>query len=93
MVGKIKKPWFILGFLLAAALVTWVPICRVPGLYIRDIAEQTLVITLFCIGSNLSRSAIKTVGLKPFIQGIVLWIVMASITLAAIYFRYVLVSL
>jgi uncharacterized integral membrane protein (TIGR00698 family) len=87
--NKIKKPWFILGFLLAAALVTWVPSLKLPGLYIRDIAEQTLVITLFCIGANLSRDMIKTVGFKPFIQGILLWLAMASLTLAAIYYHYV----
>ena len=81
----VKKPWFILGFIAAAAIVTWIPVLKIPGLFIRDIAEQALVVTLFCIGANLSRSAIKTVGVKPFIQGIVLWVIMASVSLLAIY--------
>lgn len=82
---SVKKPWFILGFIAAAALVTWVPSLKAPGIFIRDIAEQALVVTLFCIGANLSRSAIKTVGVKPFFQAIALWVIMASVTLFAIY--------
>jgi len=54
---------------------------KTPGFFIRDIAEQALIVTLYCIGANLSRAAIKTVGVKPFIQGICLWIIMASVTL------------
>ena len=87
--GPVKKPWFILGFLGAAALVTWVPVLKAPGLFIRDISEQALIVTLFCIGANLSRAAIKSVGVKPFIQGLILWILMASITLFAIYFKFI----
>ena len=86
MQGKAKKPWFILGFLLAAASVTWIPFLKQPGLIIREVAEQALVVTLFCIGANLSRDTIKTVGIKPFVQGILLWVMMGMLTLLAIYY-------
>lgn len=82
--SKPKKPWFILGFLLAAALVTWVPVLKEPGFIARHIAERVLILTLFCIGANLSRSAIKSVGIKPFVQGFLLWIVTAVVVLFAI---------
>ncbi|BBH52138.1 YeiH family protein [Fluviispira sanaruensis] len=84
---KVKKPWFIIWFLLAAALVTWVPFLQAPGQIVRGISERMLIIILFCIGSNLSRTAIKSVGIQPFIQGILLWIIMASLTFVAIYFH------
>lgn len=86
---KAKKPWFILGFLLTAAIATWVPWAKTPGLFIRHISENALILTLFCIGANLSKQALKNVGLKPLIQGIVLWFIMASITLICIYYNVI----
>ena len=67
--SKPKYPWFILGFLLAAALVTWVPRLQSTGFFVSVIAKKTLVLTLFLIGSTFVRSTFKTVGIKPFIQG------------------------
>ncbi len=86
---KYKKPWFIVGFLLAAAIVTWIPVLKIPGLYIRNIAEQALIVVLFCIGSNLSSSMIKEVGMVPFLQGVILWLIMATLTLIAIKYNYI----
>lgn len=77
----IKKPWFILGFLAAAALVTFFPVLKTPGLYLRTLAEQGLVAALFCIGSNLSQTSLSHMGIKPLIQGFVLWVLMAVFTL------------
>lgn len=77
----LKKPWFILGFLLASAVVTWVPVMKAPGLYIRELAEAGLVLTLFCIGANLSRASLQAMGLRPFLQGFLLWLAMGSLTL------------
>ncbi|WP_161597731.1 YeiH family protein [Fluviispira multicolorata] len=88
-IQKFKKPWFILGFLLAAALVTWIPYLREPGQIIRTVAEKMLIVTLFCIGANLSRAAIKSVGFRPFIQGFLLWFIMATCTLCAIYLNII----
>lgn len=84
--GKAKKPWFILGFLMAAALVTWVPALQGPGHQVEMIAKKLMVLTLFLIGSSLTRATIQSVGIKPFVQGIGLWIFMASSSLAAIYY-------
>ncbi len=87
--AKAKKPWFILGFLLAAALVTWVPSLQTAGMKIHNIATQVLVAALFCIGSNLSRTTLKTLGLRPLLQGLILWIVLATTTFIAITLHYI----
>ncbi len=87
--AKAKKPWFILGFLLAAALVTWVPALEGTGMKIHNIATQALVAALFCIGSNLSRTTLKTLGLRPLLQGLILWIVLATTTFIAISMHYI----
>jgi uncharacterized integral membrane protein (TIGR00698 family) len=81
-----KRPWFILGFLMAAALVTYVPELQTVGHLIESAAKHLMVLTLFLIGSGLTKSVIYSVGVLPFIQAIVLWFVMASGSLAAICF-------
>jgi uncharacterized integral membrane protein (TIGR00698 family) len=78
---KMKKPWFILGFILVAALVTWVPLLGPAGQIISSIAKKFLVVTLFLIGSGLSLNSLKEVGLKPLVLGMSLWIIVATTTL------------
>jgi uncharacterized integral membrane protein (TIGR00698 family) len=81
---KTKKPWFILGFIIAAALVTAFPTLRAPGHTIDAIAKRTLVATLFLIGASLTRETVKNVGIKPFLHGFCLWLTVGSATLGAI---------
>ena len=81
---KAKKPWFILGFLIAAALVTWIPSLTGIGHSVEMVAKRFLVLTLFLIGSGLTKETLKSVGIRPLVQGIVLWIVMGAGTLTAI---------
>ena len=87
--GKAKRPWFILGFVAAAALVTWVPALKPAGHMVFVGAQRSLVVTLFLIGSGLSRSALQQVGRRPLIQGFVLWVVMGSGTLIAILLGWI----
>jgi uncharacterized membrane protein YadS len=42
-------------------------------------------LTLFFIGASLSRDVLKSVGVKPLIQGVLLWVVISLSTLAYIY--------
>lgn len=86
---KAKRPWFILGFIIAAGLVTWFPSLQPVGHQIESVAKKLMVLTLFLIGSSLTRAAIQSVGIKPFIQGILLWIIMATGSLAAIYYGWI----
>ncbi|WP_342379861.1 putative sulfate exporter family transporter [Myxococcus stipitatus] len=79
-----RRPWFILGFLAVAALVTWVPALRPAGLVVTHVSQRVLVLTLFLIGAGFSRQALRSVGLKPLAQGITLWLCMASLSLGAI---------
>lgn len=82
--AKAKRPWFILGFLAAAALVTCVPALQAAGKHLAFAAQRALVVTLFLIGAGLSREALKDVGWRPFAQGILLWLIVGSGTLGAI---------
>ncbi|MFI5297337.1 MAG: YeiH family protein, partial [Polyangiales bacterium] len=82
--GKPNRPWFVLGFLAMAAIVTAVPALASVGHHIELIARRALVATLFIIGANLTPRTLASVGVRPFIQGVALWICVACATLAAI---------
>ncbi len=82
--GKARRPWFILGFLLAAALVTWYPSLQAAGHGVESLARRLLVLTLFLIGTNMTAATIRRVGARPFVQGLVLWMLVAGATLGAI---------
>jgi len=85
---KISIPWFILFFILAMVLNTYVSIPSVLTHGIVSTAKQCLTLTLFFIGAGLSRSVIKSVGAKPLILGVSLWFFIAVISLVFIYFIY-----
>ncbi len=86
---KISIPWFIFFFVLAMIVNTYVlnlsETGALIGAGINSIARKTLTITLFFIGASLSRDVLKAVGIKPLVQGILLWVVISVSTLAYIY--------
>ncbi len=77
-------PWFLVGFVAMAALVTWLPALRPAGLAVAAGAKRVLVMTLFLIGTSLTRDAVGRVGLRPVALGIALWVLAAGSTLAAL---------
>lgn len=81
LISIIKKQWFIIGFLLMAALVTYIPDLKPLGGEVALLARRGFVLTLFFIGSCISRDAIKAIGFRPLILGVGLWFVTASVTL------------
>jgi uncharacterized integral membrane protein (TIGR00698 family) len=86
---KAKRPWFILGFLGAAALVTFLPALKPAGLLVSALAKRSLVLTLFLLGLGISRQALRKVGLKPFLLGLLLWFVVGGGTLAALQLGWI----
>ena len=86
---KISIPWFIFFFVLAMIVNTYVlnlsETGALIGAGINSIARKALTITLFFIGASLSRDVLKAVGIKPLVQGILLWVVISVSTLAYIY--------
>lgn len=75
---KVKLPWFIPGFLMAAALVTCVPAMADTGRQVKELAQYLMVTTLFLIGANLSRDKVKELGPRPFLLGVALWLILGT---------------
>ena len=84
---KISIPWFILWFVVAILLNTYL-LDSVPmvGKIISGLARKSLIITMFFIGASLSTDVIKAVGLKPLIQGVALWIIISVSSLLYILY-------
>lgn len=82
---KISIPWFILYFVVAIILNTYV-LDGVPqfGQAVSGLARKGLIITMFFIGASLSMDVLKQVGMKPLIQGVALWAVISISSLAYI---------
>ncbi len=80
---KAKPPYFILGFLAASALVSFLPSLNEIGLIISNLAKQGLSLALFLIGAGLNKN-IFSLGLRPLAFGIILWILVALASLAGI---------
>jgi uncharacterized integral membrane protein (TIGR00698 family) len=84
--AKIKIPYFIGLFVLAMLLNSYVPSISVLAPHIVSISKIGLTITLFLIGATLNFDTLKTVGVKPLLQGVFLWIFIAAISLATILY-------
>jgi uncharacterized integral membrane protein (TIGR00698 family) len=79
--ARVAIPWFIFFFLVAAVIRTYVP---GPWDWIVRGARIGLTVTLFLIGASLSRRSLATVGVRPLILGVVLWILISAAGLWAV---------
>lgn len=81
---KISIPYFIGLFILAMVVNSYLPIVHTLSPYLTDLAKTGLSLTLFLIGSGLSKKVLLSVGFKPLGLGILLWITISSIALYAV---------
>ncbi len=85
---KISIPWFILLFIVAMLINTYLLVDYPQvGQFIAGIARKGLIITMFFIGASLSVDVIKSVGIRPLLQGILLWIIISAASLAYILLK------
>jgi len=86
---KIKIPYFIFIFIVAIIINTYLPINysvygSTPYQYIYMFGKKGLVVTLFLIGSGLSLKTIRSVGWRPVLQGVLLWLIISVSSLIVI---------
>ena len=81
---KISIPYFIGLFILAMVCNTYFPVIHPFSARLVDLAKIGLTATLFLIGAGLSRSVLKSVGIKPLLQGVILWVVISVTALYAV---------
>lgn len=81
---KVSIPWFILLFVVAMVLNTFLPIPEALTGGIVMVSRKLLCMTLFLIGSGLSIGSIKKVGAKPLGLGVLLWFLISVVTLLVV---------
>jgi uncharacterized integral membrane protein (TIGR00698 family) len=87
--ARIRWPWFILLFGLAALLNTLLPAFNQAFGVLNRLGKIGLTVTLFLIGTGLNKETLRQVGVRPLLQGLALWIIVGAGTLALILFNWI----
>ena len=86
---RVPLPWFILFFCVGAVINTYAPAVSHFNRWAFSAGRLGLTATLFLIGTGISVTTLKSVGWRPLLQGVLLWIVIASVTLGLIRIGYI----
>ena len=87
--ARVRWPWFILLFCIAAMVNTLAPSLLPVSSALSRFGKIGLTVTLFLIGTGLNPQTLKSVGVRPLLQGLTLWIVVGTATLGLILFHWI----
>ena len=76
--ARIQWPWFILFFCLAAVANTYLHQFNPIYVALKHLGIIGLTATLYLIGTGLSMKTLKEVGVRPLVQAVLLWAVVAT---------------
>jgi uncharacterized integral membrane protein (TIGR00698 family) len=87
--SRVPFPWFILFFLLAALVTTYLPGFPTATKLFFTLGRYGLTATLFLIGTGISRATLKEVGWRPLLEGVLLWLAVGMTSLYCIRIGYI----
>jgi uncharacterized integral membrane protein (TIGR00698 family) len=87
--ARIQWPWFILFFCMAALLNTLLPVFNPAFAALSHLGRIGLTVTLFLIGTGLNKKTLQQVGVRPLLQGVTLWVIVGTVTLALILSNWI----
>ncbi|HEU5397313.1 MAG TPA: putative sulfate exporter family transporter [Verrucomicrobiae bacterium] len=82
--AKIAVPWFIILFLLASLVRSWLPVDPHWFHAAAGIARHGMILVLFLVGTSLSLPALRVVGWRTVAVGLALWFLISAGSLSAI---------
>lgn len=82
--ARVHLPWFILYFCIASVMTSYLPQLHAAYVSAYQIGKIGLAVTLFLIGTGITRKTLRECGARPMLQGVLLWIIVASVSLVAI---------
>lgn len=88
-----KVPWFLFGFLLAALARSLFPAGEPLWGVLSLTGKRLMAATLFLVGATLTRQDLQQAGGRPLVKAFILWILVATISLVAIRFGGIHISL
>ncbi|PZD78284.1 YeiH family protein [Mesonia sp. K7] len=84
--SKIKFPFFILYFIIAIAINSYFSLPKELTNTLVLMAKRLMVLTLFLVGLEISVKELKTIGPKPILLGLSLWIFVSIFSLLYIIY-------
>ena len=87
--SRIQWPWFILLFCVAALLNTVAPVFSSGFAALSHLGRIGLTVTLFLIGTGLNKQTLRKVGVRPLLQGLILWVIVGATSLALILLNWI----
>ncbi len=83
--SMVKVPWFIVGFLIMAAMVSLFPSLVPLGEHAHNYGKQALVVVLFLIGTGINKESLRSIGLRSFLLAFSLWVSVSGLSLLLIH--------
>jgi uncharacterized membrane protein YadS len=83
--ARVQWPWFIGFFCLAALANTYMPVFHQAYPVLNRIGRTGLTVTLFLIGTGISKETLRRVGVRPLAQGVLLWVIVSLGSLLMIH--------
>ncbi|MBS0187835.1 MAG: putative sulfate exporter family transporter [Planctomycetes bacterium] len=82
--AKLPVPWFIVLFIFASVIGTmFEPIARLAP-DITALSKRGMCVALFLVGLGLNRKALASVGSRPLLLAVILWVYISVLALAAV---------
>ena len=83
--ARVRFPWFILFFCVAAGAKTWLAGLAPLFTKVNQVGHVGLALTLFLIGTGISMRTVRQAGARVLAQGSALWVIVATASLFAIH--------
>ncbi len=84
--AKVKLPYFILLFVLASAITTFVPPAAIVAPTLVMLAKGALITSLLLMGAGFTKAIAKSLDAKPMIQAVILWVSISTGALVTILY-------
>jgi len=82
--GTVHIPWFVGMFILASILSTYCGPVHSLAPSVRLLAISGFSLSLFLIGGGITGETLKAVGVRPLLQGVVLWLFISVASLLVV---------
>ncbi len=82
---KPKFQWFLIGFMAAGLIRSLIPSGEPVWNAMAAAGKHMMTGTLFLVGSVLTFSEIRKIGVRPLVMAVALWIIISVLSFAAIY--------
>jgi len=85
---KASFPYFILGFVVASLIGTYISQVQLVAPHIVKAAKLAFMVVLFMIGISINKKALQEMGFRPALYGIFLWLVIIVASFVGVWYQF-----